>query len=222
MNCGAKSQLESGARYGRALGHAAANVVHEVNAPLSVALARVQLALRLLDELPTDQAAALDEQLRGCEAAIRSSAKVVRELNYLRHDLMNANDGTSGHRLLIAAYQFALLDASQADCELDLRLPSEDVSIPVHPQDMLVLLLELIWDRLSQGAKKLCLELDLGVEPEEPLVRIMVASDLKRPCDDSTRAWLDYLALVSGACIHWQLDDCRGGAYVVMSSHYNQ
>lgn len=194
MNSSADVQLESWARYGHALGRAAANVVHEVNAPLGVALARAQLAVRLLDELPSEQAAGLDEQLRGCEAAIRAAATLVRDLNYLRDDLDGNNGVASATYILNAAYQLALLDTAHAGCELEVCIPDEDVLIASHPKHLLVLLLELIWERVARGATRVALELETCTAHEAGSVSLQVTSDVPDSCDAATQAWLDSLA----------------------------
>ncbi|WP_442485309.1 hypothetical protein [Aeoliella sp. SH292] len=215
------SQLESWARYARALGHASANVVHEVNAPLGVALARVQLAIRLLDQLPCDQAAALDEQLRGCEAAIRSSANVVRDLNYLRDDLVSNNDCASATHVLNAAYQLALLDANQAGCELIIQLPEQEVQFAGHPQHLLVLLLELIWGRIRQNARHIAVELETASADEGTSPRIVVMSDLDEFYDVATQSWLESVASICKTSISWR-PSRRGTAYVVALNLNNQ
>ena len=204
MNPSADLQLENWARYGHALGHAAANVVHEVNAPLGVALARMQLALRLLDKLPGELATELNEQLHGCEAAIRSSATVVRDLNYLRYELDSSNDSAFVTHVLNAAHQLALLDATHAGCQLSIHLPEKDFQVAGDSQHLLVLLLELIWERVSSGAMHISFTLETGQSAEELAPRIVVVSDEKKICDDVTRRWLDSLAALCGARIAWQ------------------
>jgi C4-dicarboxylate-specific signal transduction histidine kinase len=221
MKPNADLQLESLARYGRALGHAAANVVHEVNAPLAVALARVQLAIRLLDDLPAEQAAALDEQLRGCEAAIRSSAKVVRDLNYLRDDLVSSNKSASATHVLNAAYQLTLLDATHAGCELTIQLPVQEVPFAGHPQHLLVLLLELIWGRIRQDARHIAVELETASADEGTSPRIVVVSDLHECCDDATQSWLESIALICKTSISWR-SGRRGTACVIALNVDNQ
>jgi hypothetical protein len=221
MNPSVDLQGESCARYGRAIGHAAANVVHEVNAPLGVALARVQLAIRLLDELSPEQAAALDEQLRGCEAAIRSSANVVRDLNYLRHDVASSNDAVSAVHVLNAAHQLALLDAAHAGCELVVQLPEQDVLVTGHPQHLLVLLLELIWDCVRHGALHISLVFETRVAREKFSPGIRIVSDVSGFSDYSTQSWLQSLAALCQARVVWQQNG-RGTAWIVELDRNNE